>query len=90
MFWLSFVFVVISVVLQVLFRFAAVGRLTIPLLYFLIMAFVCPKWAGEHEALTLGILIAMLVLVAISWVVTIVSRCIWSMASCRYCFSSSL
>lgn len=74
MFWLSFVFVVISVVLQVLFRFAAVGRLTIPLLYFLIMAFVCPKWAGEHEALTLGILIAMLVLVAISWVVTIVRK----------------
>lgn len=74
MFWLSFVFVVISVVLQVLFRFAAISRLTIPLLYFLFMAFVCPKWAGEHEALTIGILIAMLVLVAISWVVTIVRK----------------
>ena len=74
MFWLSFAFVVISVVLQVLFKFAAVSRLTIPLLYFLIMAFVCPKWAGEHEALTLGILIALLVLVALSWVVTIVRK----------------
>ena len=73
MFWLSFAFVVISVVLQVLFKFAAVSRLTIPLLYF-IMAIVCPKWAGEHEALTLGILIALLVLVALSWVVTIVRR----------------
>ena len=57
-----------------LFRFAATSRLTIPLLYFLFMAFVCPKWAGEHETLTIGILIAMLILVAISWVVTIVRR----------------
>lgn len=74
MFWLSFVFVVVSIILQVLFRFAAISRLTIPLLYFLIMAFVCPKWAGEHESLTIGILVVMLVLVAISWVVTIVRR----------------
>lgn len=74
MFWLSFAFVVVSVILQVLFKFAAIGRLTIPLFYFLIMAFVCPKWAGEHETLTIGILIAMLILVAISWVVTIVRR----------------
>lgn len=72
--WLSFVFVVVSIILQVLFRFAATSRLTIPLLYFLFMAFVCPKWAGEHETLTIGILIAMLILVAISWVVTIVRR----------------
>lgn len=43
MFWLSFAFVVVSVILQVLFKFAAIGRLTIPLLYFLVMAFVCPK-----------------------------------------------
>lgn len=74
MFWISFAFVVLSVILQVLFKFAAIGRLTIPLLYFLTMAFVCPKWAGEHELLTIGILIAMLVIVAISWVVTIVRK----------------
>ena len=74
MFWISFAFVVLSVILQVLFKFAAIGRLTIPLLYFLTMAFVCPKWAGEHELLTIGILIAMLVIVAISWVETIVRK----------------
>ena len=74
MFWISFAFVVLSVILQVLFKFATIGRLTIPLLYFLTMAFVCPKWAGEHELLTIGILIAMLVIVAISWVVTIVRK----------------
>ena len=73
-FWISFAFFILSVILQVLFKFAAIGRLTIPLLYFLTMAFICPKWAGEHEALTIGILIAMLVIVAISWVVTIVRK----------------
>lgn len=74
MFWLSFVFVVVSVILQVLFKFAAVSRLTIPLLYFLIMAFICPQWAGEHEELTVGILVVMLACIAVSWVVTIVRR----------------
>ena len=74
MFWISFAFLVISVVLQVLFKFAAVGRLTIPLIYFLAMAFICPKWAGEHEPLTIGILVAMLIIVVISWIVTIVRK----------------
>ena len=73
-FWISFAFFILSVILQVLFKFAAIGRLTIPLLYFLAMAFICPKWAGEHETLTIGILIAMLVIVAISWIVTIVRK----------------
>lgn len=74
MVWISFAFVVISVVLQVLFKFAALGRLTVPLIYFLVMAFICPQWAGEHEELTVGILVVMLACIAVSWVVTIVRR----------------
>jgi hypothetical protein len=57
-----------------LIRYAGVLRLTIPLLYALVMPTVFHSWFYAHYTLAYGILYGMLGLVALSWVVTIVRR----------------
>ena len=49
-------------------------RLTIPLLYALLLPILCPEWSGAHEALGNGIFFGLLALVALSWAVTLVRR----------------
>lgn len=49
-------------------------RLTIPLLYALLLPILCPEWYGAHEALGNGIFFGLLALVALSWAVTLVRR----------------
>ena len=49
-------------------------RLTIPLLYALLLPILCPEWYQAHEALGNGIFFGLLGLVAVSWVVSIVRR----------------
>ena len=49
-------------------------RLTIPLLYALLLPILCPEWYEAHEALGNGIFFGLLGLVAVSWVVSIVRR----------------
>lgn len=57
-----------------LFRFAGVFRLGIPLLYALIVPTLLNEWYYAHYALANGIWYAMLALVAVSWVISIVQK----------------
>lgn len=49
-------------------------RLGVPLLYTALMATVLSDWSRAHEPLAVGILVAMLVVVAASWVATILGH----------------
>lgn len=49
-------------------------RLTIPLLYALLLPILCPEWYEAHEALGNGIFFVLLGLVALSWVLSIIRR----------------
>lgn len=60
--------------LSVLFRLAAVFRLTIPLAYALVVPTLFHDWYYSHYALANGIWYAMLALVLLSWVVSLVRR----------------
>lgn len=52
-------------------------RLTIPLLYALLLPILRPEWYQAHEALGNGIFFGLLGLVALSWAVTLVRR-VWA------------
>lgn len=52
-------------------------RLTIPLLYALLLPILCPEWYQAHEALGNGIFFGLLGLVALSLAVTLVRR-VWA------------
>lgn len=56
------------------FRLAAMMRLGIPLLYTLVLAFIFPSWAHEHQELSMWILYGLLALVAISWIVSLLKK----------------
>ena len=49
-------------------------RLTIPLLYSLLLPILCPEWYQAHEALGNGIFFGLLVLVALSWIFSLVQK----------------
>ncbi len=57
-----------------LFRFAGVFRLGIPLLYALIVPTLFHEWYYAHYTIANVIWYAMLVLVAVSWVISIVQK----------------
>ena len=57
---------------SILFRVAGVLRLSVPLLYALIVPTLFHEWYYAHYALANGIWYAMLGLVAVSWVVSVV------------------
>ena len=49
-------------------------RLGIPLLYTILMIAVFDEWAAAHDVLAVGILIALVAAVGLSWVVTLVRK----------------
>lgn len=49
-------------------------RLTIPLLYALLIPILCPDWYDAHEALGNSIFFGLLVLTLLSWTVTLVRK----------------
>lgn len=49
-------------------------RLTIPLLYALLLPILCPEWYQAHEALGNGIFFGLLALTLLSWTVTLVRK----------------
>ena len=61
-------------VLSIAFRLAAVFRLTIPLLYVLIVPTLFHSWFYSHQSLAEGIWHAMLVLVLLPWVISLVRK----------------
>lgn len=60
--------------LPLLLRLALKLRLGVPLLYSILMLTIFHGWYQAHAALADGILFAMAVLVALSWVVTLVRK----------------
>lgn len=62
--------------LSILLRLAAVCRLTIPLLYALIVPTVFRGWYLTHIALAEGIWYGLLALVVLSWAVSLIRRVI--------------
>ena len=59
---------------SILFRLAAACRLTVPLLYALILPTVFRGWYLSHTALADGIWYGLLALSALSWVVSLLRR----------------
>lgn len=62
------------ILLSILFRLAAVFRLTIPLLYTLVVPTLLSDWYYSHQALAEGIWYAMLALVVLSWAISLVRK----------------
>lgn len=58
-------------VLSFLFRIAGKLRLTLPLVYFLLVSSVLNKWAASHEPLAIAILYLLVTLSVISWLFTL-------------------
>lgn len=70
-------FVLISLALTLFSIFLYIAgffRLTIPLLYALLVPTLFHEWYYAHQTIAEGIWYAMLMMVALSWVVTIVKR----------------
>lgn len=65
-----------AALLSILFRLAAVCRLTTPLLYALIVPTVFRGWYLAHTALAEGIWYGLLAMVVLSWAVTLIRRVI--------------
>ena len=61
-----------TVIIVLVFRL----RLTIPLLYALLLPILCPEWYQAHEALGNGIFFVLLGLVAVFWAVSVIRRVI--------------
>lgn len=57
-----------------IFRLASALRLGIPLIYVLLVSTAFSGWYSAHEPLADGILFAMLILVAVSWVYSAVQK----------------
>ena len=64
-------------VLAILFRLAALARLTIPLLYTVSMLTVFHGWYRAHTALADNILFTLVGLVVLSWLISL-GKCAWS------------
>lgn len=64
-------------VLALLFQLAAVFRLTIPLLYMVVMNTVCHSWYQAHSLWGDRLFFILLGLVALSWLLSLVGR-VWS------------
>ena len=67
---ISLVLTLFSIVLSV----TGALRLTIPLLYVLLVPTLFHEWYYAHQTMAEGIWYAMLMMVVLSWVVTIVKR----------------
>ena len=64
----------LMILLSILFRVAAVFRLSIPLLYALIVPTLFHEWFEAHRVLGEGIWYAMLAIVVVSWIVSFVKK----------------
>ena len=64
----------LMILLSILFRVAAVFRLSIPLLYALIVPTLFHEWFEAHRVLGEGICYAMLAIVVVSWIVSFVKK----------------
>lgn len=70
----TLILLIVVIFLSILFRITGALRLSIPLLYALIVPTVFHEWYYAHSGLATGIWYAMLGLVAVSWVLSIAQR----------------
>lgn len=71
---LYFVLAAGALLLALVFQLASMLRLTIPLLYALLLPVIFPDWYHAHQGLGDGIFFVLLGFVALSWAVTLVRR----------------
>ena len=64
---ISLSLLLILMLFSVLFKIAGKPRLTLPLLYFLLVATFLNKWAAAHEPLAFAILYGLIALSILSW-----------------------
>lgn len=58
----------------ILFRIAGTLRLSVPLLYALVVAFFFPGWSTRNPALSMGILYGLIGLCVLSWIVSLIQK----------------
>jgi len=58
----------------ILFRIAGTLRLSVPLLYALVVAFFFPGWSTRNPALSMGILYGLIGLCVLSWIVSLIRK----------------
>ena len=71
---LSIAFTVVMLVLSLIFKVAGKLRLTLPAIFFLLMAFPFNKWASANETLVWVILGGLIALCLLSWIISLVKR----------------
>jgi len=72
--YISLLILLLMIVVNLIFRFASLFRLTIPVLYAIIVPVFFPDWLHENEMLVTVIWFALIGLVILSWIVTIRKR----------------
>ena len=58
----------------ILFRIAGTLRLSVPLLYALVVAFFFPGWSTRNPVLSMGILYGLIGLCVLSWTVSLIRK----------------
>ena len=58
----------------ILFRIAGTLRLSVPLLYALVVAFFFPGWSTRNPVLSMGILYGLIGLCVLSWIVSLIRK----------------
>lgn len=71
MLYIPLFILLLMVLLNVIFRIASFTRLTIPVLYAVIIPVFFPDWLHENETLVTVIWFALIGLVILSWIVTV-------------------
>lgn len=66
--------VLLMLLLNFMFKIASLFRLSIPLLYALVVPILFPDWVAENNTLVTVIFIGLIALVILSWVITIRKR----------------
>ena len=72
--YISLLIFLLMIVVNLIFRFASLFRLTIPVLYAIVVPVFFPDWLHENETLVTVIWLALIGLVILSWIVTIRKR----------------
>ncbi len=72
--YISLLILLLMIVVNLIFRFASLFRLTIPVLYAIVVPVFFPDWLHQNEMLVTVIWFALIGLVILSWVVTIRKR----------------
>lgn len=69
--YISLLILLLMIVVNLIFRFASLFRLTIPVLYAIVVPVFFSDWLHENETLVTVIWFALIGLVILSWIVTI-------------------